>query len=165
MRESLVRCSDAAISPTAHDPSLLPPMLQVWAVRENLVELALGTAVQRLSSPAFYGLTALLVAAAFGISIFVPSIYVSLTSLVWIEGCCSAACHGLLHLPGYLPQGVLFSLSAASIPHSALPTAAPLHAALTAAVPLCDSLMCRPCWRWLAPPLVSPSHTSSQPPW
>jgi len=139
----------------------------VWAVRENLVELIFGMAVQRLSNPAFYGLTALLVAAAFGISIFVPSIYVSLISLVWFAACCSAACHGLLllHLPGYLPQGVLFSLSAASLPHSALPTAAPLHAALTAAAPLCDSLMCRPCWRWLAPPLVSPSLTSSQPPW
>lgn len=45
-------------------------------MRENLVELALGIPVLRLSRKAFYGLTALLVAAAYGISILVPSIYV-----------------------------------------------------------------------------------------
>lgn len=49
----------------------------MWAVRENLAELALGVPAVQLAATPFYGLTALLVAAAFGISILVPSIYVS----------------------------------------------------------------------------------------
>lgn len=61
-------------------------VLKVWAVRENLVELALGIPVLRLSRKAFYGLTALLVAAAYGISILVPSIY-ALLALVGSTAC------------------------------------------------------------------------------
>lgn len=57
---------------------------QVWAVRENLVELALGMPALRLGHVSYYGLTALLVAAAYGISILVPSVYVSLNFHVWV---------------------------------------------------------------------------------
>lgn len=48
-------------------------------MRENLVELALGMPALRLGHVSYYGLTALLVAAAYGISILVPSVYVSLS--------------------------------------------------------------------------------------
>lgn len=57
-------------------PSPLPPA-QVWAVRENLSELALGLPAARLSAVPFYSGTAALVLGAYGLSTLIPSIYVS----------------------------------------------------------------------------------------
>lgn len=56
-------------------------VLKVWAVRENLCELALGLPALQLSHGPFYGITLALVMAAYGISILVPSIY-ALLSLI-----------------------------------------------------------------------------------
>lgn len=72
-QEHLAYCSP--LLTTLHTPPPVP--LQVWAVRENVCELALGLPALQLAAVPFYGLTALLVAAAFGLSILVPSIYVS----------------------------------------------------------------------------------------
>ena len=47
--------------------------VQVWAVRENLCELALGVTATRLALPQYYGLTLFLVIVAYIISIAVPS--------------------------------------------------------------------------------------------
>ena len=46
-------------------------------MRENLCELALGLPALQLAAAPFYSLTFGLVGAAYGISILVPSIYVS----------------------------------------------------------------------------------------
>ena len=58
----------------------------MWAVRENVSELALGVPALQLSHPTYYATTFLLVAAAFLISIFVPSIY-QLLALVGSTAC------------------------------------------------------------------------------
>ncbi|KAL4421082.1 hypothetical protein ABPG77_001377 [Micractinium sp. CCAP 211/92] len=61
-------------------------VLKVWAVRDNLCELALRQPALQLANRPFYAVTALLVAAAYGISILVPSIY-GLLSLVGATAC------------------------------------------------------------------------------
>ena len=72
------------IKPSA--PVLAATNVQVWAVRESVCELALGVPALQLAAGPFYCSTALLVAAAFGISIMVPSIY-QLLALVGSTAC------------------------------------------------------------------------------
>ena len=77
-----------------HAPSLgpalallpLPCFLQVWAVRDVLCELLLGVPAHNLSAGPFYGATLLLVAAAYAISVMVPSIYVSVSAAMLARG-------------------------------------------------------------------------------
>lgn len=61
-----------------HSRTTHPPTHpQVWAVRENLCDLALGMPAHRLPNPLYYAVTGLLVVVAYAISIMVPSVYVS----------------------------------------------------------------------------------------
>lgn len=96
--------------------ALLPSPPQVWAVRENLVELALGIPVLRLSRKAFYGLTALLVAAAYGISILVPSIYVRPTVLGLLPGTARMSLVLSRFFTALWPPCMLHALSPAALP-------------------------------------------------
>ena len=88
----LLTCLPACL-PT-HAPSLgpalallpLPCFLQVWAVRDVLCELLLGVPAHNLSAGPFYGATLLLVAAAYAISVMVPSIYVSVSAAMLARG-------------------------------------------------------------------------------
>lgn len=88
----LLACLPACL-PT-HAPSLgpalallpLPCFLQVWAVRDALCELLLGVPAHNLSAGPFYGATLLLVAAAYAISVMVPSIYVSASAAMHARG-------------------------------------------------------------------------------
>ena len=61
-------------------------VLKVWAVREAGCELALGVQARDLTAPAFYGVTAALVALAYVVSIVVPSVWF-LVSLVGSTAC------------------------------------------------------------------------------
>jgi hypothetical protein len=74
-------------------PLARPPLVtsrarpaQVWAVRESVCELALGAPPLSLGLAPFYALTALLVAAAYGVACVVPSIY-ALLALVGSTAC------------------------------------------------------------------------------
>ncbi|GAB4822555.1 hypothetical protein N2152v2_009601 [Parachlorella kessleri] len=60
--------------------------LKVWAVRENVSEMALKAPALQLSRRTFYQLTLLLVMAAYALSIVVPSMWV-LVSLVGSTAC------------------------------------------------------------------------------
>lgn len=60
--------------------------LQVWAVRENITELAFRTPTSSLTAPIYYNLTGLLVAAAYALSVVVPSVWL-LVSLVGSTAC------------------------------------------------------------------------------
>ncbi|GAB4819195.1 hypothetical protein N2152v2_006241 [Parachlorella kessleri] len=61
-------------------------VLKVWAVRDNVAELALGVTACQLPLVHYYGLTYLLVALAYGLSIVIPSVYL-LVSLVGSTAC------------------------------------------------------------------------------
>ena len=76
----------AATDGLLHAPLLAATNAQVWAVRENVCELALGVPALHLTAAPFYSATALLVAGAFGISVMVPSIY-QLLALVGSTAC------------------------------------------------------------------------------
>lgn len=60
-------------------------------MRDNLCELALRQPALQLANRPFYAVTALLVAAAYGISILVPSIYVRSYTLCPCKAVCSHA--------------------------------------------------------------------------
>lgn len=61
-------------------------VLKVWAVRDSVVELALQRPAASLPLPQWYGLTAALVAASYGVSVVVPSVWF-LVSLVGSTAC------------------------------------------------------------------------------
>ena len=61
-------------------------VLKVWAVRDSVVELALQRPAASLPQTQWYGLTAALVAASYGVSVVVPSVWF-LVSLVGSTAC------------------------------------------------------------------------------
>ncbi|KAI3429739.1 hypothetical protein D9Q98_010054 [Chlorella vulgaris] len=65
-------------------------VLKVWAVRDNLSELALGAPALQLDRVAFYSVTLLLVVLSFCLALLVPSIY-ALLALVGSTACVTFA--------------------------------------------------------------------------
>ena len=94
-------------------------VLKVWAVREAVVELAVCQSAAELAATPFYALTYVLVVAAYGISVLVPSIYVS-GPLLWrwerVAGFLSRVMHSAAGHPAHpcLPTARSFPLSSAS---------------------------------------------------
>lgn len=56
-------------------------VLKVWAVRDNVAEMALGVPASHLATGPYYSLTFVLCLAAYCLSIVIPSIWI-LVSLV-----------------------------------------------------------------------------------
>ncbi|WPT16812.1 Amino acid transporter AVT6B [Picochlorum sp. SENEW3] len=61
-------------------------VLKVWAVRNAVVEVVWGRNEYELTLPAYYGLTVILVAASYVVSIFIPSIF-TLAALIGSTAC------------------------------------------------------------------------------
>lgn len=61
-------------------------VLKVWAVRNAVVEVVWGRNEYDLALPAYYGLTIILVAASYIVSIFIPSIF-TLAALIGSTAC------------------------------------------------------------------------------
>jgi hypothetical protein len=66
----------------------------VWAVRDALCELLVGVPAHNLSAGPFYCATLLLVAAAYAISVMVPSIYVSASAVALAGGSATLPAQG-----------------------------------------------------------------------
>jgi hypothetical protein len=85
-------CNVPAIPTGPSSPCAWAPLrpyrrvLQVWAVRENLSEMMFGVQALALPRATFYMMTLVIVAAALGLSIVVPSVW-ELVSLVGSTAC------------------------------------------------------------------------------
>lgn len=89
-RQALGMPSQQLLTLGTKQASSAPPV-QVWAVRENVCEAALGKTDRLLGPATFYGITAGLVLLAYALSVWIPSIY-SLIAIVGATACVTFRC-------------------------------------------------------------------------